>query len=75
MDHRWVSWHVANEMAKYDILFPPKATVPKGFGLSLGGVPMPPVPKSVDFDIMVYDITNKEKLWLGQLDGLHRTTG
>jgi hypothetical protein len=50
-------------MAKYGILLPPKATIPKGFDVSLGGVPMPPVPMGVDFDAAVGETTWKEKPW------------
>jgi hypothetical protein len=30
-------------------LVPPKATVPRGFTISLGGVPVPPLPVGKDF--------------------------
>jgi hypothetical protein len=38
--------------------------VPKGFSISLGGVPVPSVPKGMDFDVKVHNITQKEKLWM-----------
>jgi hypothetical protein len=50
-------------MAKYGILLLPKAAVSKALGASLGGVPMPSVPKGVNFDTVVGDTIRKEKLW------------
>jgi hypothetical protein len=62
MDRRWVSRHKATEMVKYGILLLPKVEVLKGFGASLGGVPMSSVPKGVNFDAAVGDTIRKEKL-------------
>jgi hypothetical protein len=55
MDMRWVDWHEATDLAKYDILLPPKATVSKGFIISLGEVPVPPMLKGEDTDIEIID--------------------
>jgi hypothetical protein len=50
-------------MAKYNILLPPMASALKGFSVSFGGVPMPPMPKGVSFDAAVRETIRKEKLW------------
>jgi hypothetical protein len=64
MNRRWVSKHEATEMAKYGILLPPNAIVLKAFDIRLGGVPVSPISKGMDFDVVVYDRKQKEKLWL-----------
>ena len=64
MDRKWVSWYEAMDLAKYDILLPPKVTVPKGFGISLGGVPVPPIPKGRQFLEAMSRVREKEALGL-----------
>jgi hypothetical protein len=57
-----VSWHEATELTKYGILTKLEATVQKGFAISLGQVPMPPLPK--DFGDKVFRRWQKHALWL-----------
>jgi hypothetical protein len=59
------NWLDCHECSKYSILVPPEVTVPRGFAIILGGVPVPPLVISKDFGHEVFRRRQKHVLWLG----------
>jgi hypothetical protein len=52
MDMKWLDWHEATELTKYDILPPPTATMLSGWAINLGGLPTPvPATKDLGYEI------------------------
>jgi hypothetical protein len=65
MEMLWLSWHDAIDCVNYVILVLPKEMMPRGFAISLNGVPVPPLPVSKDFGHEVFHHMQKKALWLG----------
>jgi hypothetical protein len=42
---------------------PPKATIPKGYAISLGGISVPPLPIDKEFDREVFRSGQEQAMW------------
>jgi hypothetical protein len=60
---QWLDWHEATELAKYDILASPTATMLTGWAINLGGL-LAPVPAAKDLGYEIFRCRQKHVLWL-----------